>query len=98
MNGIATRRKLENWLDKGILMIKFIKVEDDSERMIYGTTNVKQIPKEKRPKGTGHQQDTQQIRIFDMEIFEWRSCIYSKIHEIRMKKGFYEIGNTWDQL
>ena len=98
MNGIPTRRKLENWLDKGILMIKFIKVEDDSERMIYGTTNVKQIPKEKRPKGTGHQQDTQQIHIFDMEIFEWRSCIYSKIHEIRMKKGFYEIGNTWDQL
>ena len=94
MNGIPIRRKLEEWLDKGIVMIK----EDDSERVIYGTTDINRIPKQKWPKDTGHEQNMQQIHFFDMEIFEWRNCIYSKIQEIRIKKGFYEIGNTWDQL
>ena len=98
MNGIPTQRKLETWLDEGIVRIKFIKVEDDSERVIYGTTNVNRIPKEKRPKGTEQEKNIQQIRMFDMEIFDWRSCLYSKIQEIRIKKGFYEIGSTWDQL
>ena len=93
MYGIPTRRKLEEWLDKGIVMIK----EDDSERVIYGTTNINRIPKQKWPKGTGHEQNMQQIHFFDMEFFEWRNCIYSKIQEIRIKKGFYEISNTWDQ-
>ena len=98
MNGIPTLRKLKTWLDEGIVRIKFIKVEDDSERVIYGTTEVNRIPKQKLPKGNKLEENMEQIRMFDMEIFDWRSCLYSKIQEIRIKKGFYEIGSTWDQL
>ena len=92
MNGIPTLRKLKTWLDEGIVRIKFIKVEDDSERVIYGTTEVNRIPKQKLPKGNKLEENMEQIRMFDMEIFDWRSCLHSKIQEIRIKKGFYEIG------
>ena len=66
-------------------------MEDGSERVIYGTTDIKRMPKEERPTGTRQEENSEHIKFFDMELSDWSSCIYSKILEVRIKKGFYKV-------
>ena len=85
---IPSQKWIEKALTEGIVRITFTKIEDGSERVIFGTTMNNRIPPRKRSKG-GSSKSPTQICMFDVELFEWRSCQYSTIREVRIKKNVY---------
>ena len=92
LNQLPSQRWVENALTEGIVRITFTKIEDGSERVIFGTTLANRIPPKCRPGGGGPRSPTQ-ICLFDVELYEWRSCQYNSIMEVRIKKGVYPF---WD--
>ena len=90
LNQLPSQRWVENALTEGIARITFTKIEDESERVIFGTTLANRIPPECRPGGGGPRSPTQ-ICMFDVELYEWRSCQYKSIKEVRIKKGVYPL-------
>ena len=92
LNQLPSQRWVENALTEGLVRITFTKIEDGSERVIFGTTRTNRIPPESRPGGGGPRSPTQ-ICMFDVELYEWRSCQYDSIREVRIKKGVYPF---WD--
>ena len=92
LNQLPSQRWVENALTEGLVRITFSKIEDGSERVIFGTTLTNRIPPESRPGGGGPRSPTQ-ICMFDVELYEWRSCQYNSIREVRIKKGVYPF---WD--
>ena len=92
---IPSQKWIEKALTEGIVRITFTKTEDGSERVIFGTNVTNRIPPRKRP-GNGSPKSPTQICMFDVEIFEWRSCQYSTIREVRIKKGVYPMFHYQD--
>ena len=90
INQLPSQRWVENALTEGIVRITFTKIENGSERAIFGTTLTNRIPPECRPGGGGPRSPTQ-IGMFDVELYEWRSCQYNSIREVRIKKGIYPL-------
>ena len=90
LNQLPSQRWVENALTEGIVRITFTKIEDGSERVIFGTTLANRIPPKCRPGGGGPRSPTQ-ICMFDVELYEWRSCQYNSIREVRIKKGVYPL-------
>ena len=90
LNQLPSQRWVENALTEGLVRITFSKIEDGSERVIFGTTLTNRIPPECRPGGGGPRSPTQ-IGMFDVELYEWRSCQYNSIREVRIKKGIYPL-------
>ena len=89
-------RKIETFLGEGIVRITFTKIKDRTERVIFGTSNINMIPPDKRP-GDGGPRMLTHIRMFDVELSEWRSCQYASIREVRIKKGIYHYFYTEKQ-
>lgn len=54
------------------MIVKFLK-KDGTIRVMRCTTNLKNIPEEKHPKGTGTPSSNTVKKVFDMDKMEWRS-------------------------
>lgn len=70
-------------LNNDIMFLKFTKA-DGSIREMYATKSLDIIPKEKHPKGTEKQLSNTVIRVFDVDINEWRSVKEENIIEAKV--------------
>jgi len=86
-------KDLEKELATGIVYVVFRKL-NGKERTLYGTTNKGFIPEEEHPKSDPDHEGSQQVgedqvKMFDIDLQEWRSCRYSKISQVRVKLHTY---------
>lgn len=63
--------------DNGMIVI-FIK-KDGTRREMLCTTNLRHVPAEKHPKGTGTGSTEEVKKVFDLEKNEWRSFRVSSV-------------------
>ena len=77
---MMTKSELIEMLHKTNMVVKFQK-KDGSERIMVCTLADDIIPEDAIPKGTGYKlsEDSDQIRVFDLEKEAWRSFNYSSI-------------------
>lgn len=77
----------EKLIDESIenLCITFTK-KDGTERELYCTLSESAIPEDKRPKGTGPTEITNEVkRVFDVEKQEWRSFSWNSVKKVSFK-------------
>ena len=74
------KQHLLDSLAVGPVTVTFVK-RDGSERVMTCTRNANMIPSTKAPKGVGDliTEDTDNIKVFDIEIQEWRSFNFSSL-------------------
>lgn len=65
---------LKRWLRNGLVEITFTKV-DGTERTALATLCPNLIPDEYKPKGTGKDYTDRQLRFFEFNAYQWRSCL-----------------------
>ena len=77
---MMTKSELIEMLHNFDMTVKFQK-KDGSERTMICTLADDVIPEEATPKGTGSKlpEDSDQIRVFDLEKEAWRSFNYSTV-------------------
>jgi len=63
--------------------VEFSKKDGTIRRMIC-TRDMKQIPEEKHPKGTGKERNSEVIVAFDLEKGEWRSFLRESVRVVRV--------------
>jgi len=77
MNALEVKGMLRN----GVCELIFTK-KDGTQRKAKATLVESSIPEENAPRGTGTPYTDSQIRFFDVEIDEWRSCLVDSIVSI----------------
>lgn len=68
-------------LKNGPMSIVFTKV-DGTQRLMNCTKNMSLVPGDKHPKGDGKPTPANIIKVFDVDINEWRSFKYDSIISI----------------
>ena len=75
-----TREGLVDRLKQSVVNITFTKA-DGSERTMNCTLKLENIPEDQRPKSTV-KSESDQIRVFDIDIQEWRSFNFSSVKTV----------------
>lgn len=94
-------KELRDFLKTRIVYMKFVKLGNDDPaesgkiRPGYFTRDLKLIPKKDHPKGTGVPGPDYQVKMWDMQLKEWRSCVFNNIEIIKLdrfrdKSGKYQ--------
>jgi hypothetical protein len=89
-----TREQIANILAQGEATVKFTKV-DGSERLMRCTKAPHLIPEDKQPKGdllTEVQPNLSVLRVFDLDMNEWRSFKVSNVKEVTV--GYQDRNST----
>ena len=75
------REWFDDYLAESVVTVHFTK-KDGTERVMRCTRNFETIPSEKHPKGSLEKTSTDAVRVFDVEIQDWRSFNISNINRI----------------
>ena len=75
-----TREGLVDRLKQSVVNVVFTKV-DGSERTMNCTLKLDNIPEDQHPKGV-IKSESDQIRVFDTDIREWRSFNFSSVKNV----------------
>ena len=75
-----TREGLVDRLKRSVVNITFTKA-DGSERTMNCTLKLENIPEDQHPKSTV-KSESDQIRVFDTDIQEWRSFNFSSVKTV----------------
>jgi hypothetical protein len=75
------REWLDDYLSENTLTVQFTK-KDGTDRTMKCTRNFESIPSDKQPKGTIEKTTTDAVRVFDVEIQDWRSFNISNIKRL----------------
>lgn len=78
MDNIMNESEIKSALREGIVEIIFTK-KDGSERTLFATTNLEDIPSDKHPIGTSKHLSDEVCRCFDVQIKEWRSFRWDSV-------------------
>ena len=85
MSKPETIEELLQTLKRGITIVKFLK-KDDTERVMIATLDPKLMPEFEATVTQEYvQKNTNQIRVYDMEVEAWRSFLFDRI--ISIAKG-----------
>ena len=74
---------LKRWLSKGLVEITFRK-KNGEERVALATLCPDLIPDEYKPKGTGGSYTDEQLRFFEFDAYQWRSCLIPNLIAINV--------------
>ena len=75
-----TRKDLVDRLKQSVVNVVFTKA-DGSERTMNCTLKLENIPEDQHPKST-FKSESDQIRVFDTDIQEWRSFNFSSVKTV----------------
>lgn len=75
-----TREALIDQLKQSVVNVVFTKA-DGSERTMNCTLKLENIPEDQHPKGA-IKSESDQIRVFDIDIQEWRSFNFSSVKTV----------------
>lgn len=75
------REWLDEYLSENTLTVQFTK-KDGTERTMKCTRNFASIPSDKQPKSSIEKTTTDAVRVFDVEIQDWRSFNISNIKRL----------------
>lgn len=75
-----TREDLIDRLKQSVVNVVFTKA-DGSERLMNCTLKLENIPEDQHPKGV-IKSESDQIRVFDTDIQEWRSFNFSSVKTV----------------
>ena len=70
--------EIKDLLREGVCELKFTKANGE-ERIAHATLKQSLMEEDRLPKGTGVPYTDQQIRFYDCDIDEWRSCLAESV-------------------
>ena len=88
----VTLDEIQEYLESGIVYVEFSKLAGD-ERKMYCTKSNNFIPQSKKPVNVNpNRYDRTAIRVFDVDLCEWRSFKLESVVKIWIKRSPYQSG------